>query len=235
MVQFIKSSTTRGLESDVLIAETPEGLDKILNLNYYSRMRFAVNLLPQLTHAANSGGLSRVVSVLSAGSESNIFLDDLALKKHYSLRKCVDHGSTMNSFAAEELAAANPGTSFIHAHPGIVKTNIAQGFGPVLKIAVDVFMTLAKPWTVPLLESGERHVYTATSKNYPPLAVPNESAVVGSTGVKGSGAYLLRWDGTPSGAADVMEKYRLQNAGQKIWKHTLDVFDRVCGKEDGKY
>lgn len=227
---------TPGLASLKGRDETPEGLDKILNLNYYSRMRFAVNLLPQLTRAANAGRLSRVVSVLSAGSENNIFLDDLALKQHYSLRSCINHGSTMNSFAAEELAAANPGTSFIHAHPGIVKTNIAQGFGTVLKVALDVFfLTVARPWTVPLQESGERHVYAATSKSYPPLAVPDESAVVGSTGVKGSGAYLLRWDGTPCGAADVMTRYRSQDVGNQIWKHSLDVFDRVCGKGNGKY
>ena len=199
-------------------------------------MRFAVNLLPQLTHAASSGWLSRVVSVLSAGSESNIFLDDLALKKHYGLRSCINHGSTMNSFAAEELAAANRGTSFVHAHPGIVKTNIAQGFGTVLKVALDVFfLTVARPWTVPLRESGERHVYAATSTSYPPLATPDESAVAGSTGVMGSGAYLLRWDGTPCGAADVLQKYRSQDVGKQIWKHSLDVFDRVCGNENGKY
>lgn len=45
------------------LSETTEGLDKLLNLRYYSRMRFAFNLLPQLTQAAESGGLSRVVSI----------------------------------------------------------------------------------------------------------------------------------------------------------------------------
>ena len=34
------------------LLETTEGFDKLLNLHYYSRMRFAFNLLPQLTQAA---------------------------------------------------------------------------------------------------------------------------------------------------------------------------------------
>ena len=198
-------------------------------------MRFAFNLLPQLTQAAESGGLSRVVSVLAAGKENNIFLDDLALKKNYGLRSCMNHSATMNSFAAEELAAANPRISFIHSDPRLVKTNIAKGLGPVLKLLTDAAFFVAKSWAVPLQESGERHLYEATSDSYPPLSISEESAVIGSNGVKGSGAYLLSWDGAPCGAVRVMEKYRSQDAGKEIWKHTLDVFERVCGPDNGKY
>lgn len=218
-----------------LLLETTEGLDKLLNLHYYSRIRFAFNLLPQLTQAAESGGLSRVVSVLAAGKENNIFLDDLALKKNYGLRSCLNHSATMNSFAAEELAAANPKTSFIHSDPGFVKTNIARGFGPILKVVAEAFMFFAKSLAVPLQESGERHLYEATSNSYPPLSISEESAVIGSNGVKGSGAYLLSWDGAPCGKVEIMESYRLQDAGKQIWKHTLDVFERVCGSENRKY
>ena len=141
----------------------------------------------------------------------------------------------MNSFAAEELAAANPRTSFIHSEPGLVNTNLARGLGPVLKVVSDAFMFVAKPWSVPLQESGERHLYEATSNSYPPLSISEESAVIGSNGVKGSGAYLLSWDGAPCGAAQIMEKYRSKDAGKQIWKHTLEVFERVCGNENGKY
>lgn len=198
-------------------------------------MRFAFNLLPQLTQAADSGGLARVVSVLAAGKENKIFLDDLALKKNYGLRSCLNHSATMNSFAVEELAAANPRISFIHSEPGTVKTNIGKGLGPVLKVMWDAFLFVAKSWTVPLQESGERHLYEATSNSYPPQSISEESAAIGSNGVKGSGAYLLSWDGAPCGAVDIMEKYRSQDAGKEIWKHTLDVFERVCGNENGRY
>lgn len=240
MVQYNPSLVFMTLtvdQTDIVyfLLETTEGLDKLLNLHYYSRMRFAFNLLPQLTQAAESGGLSRVVSVLAAGMENNIFLDDLALKKHYGLRSCLNHAATMNSFAAEELAAANPRTSFIHSEPGFVKTNLARGLGPVLKVVSEAFMFVATPWAVPFQESGERHLYEATSNSYPPLSISEESAVIGSNGVKGSGAYLLSWDGAPCGAAQIMEKYRSKDAGKQIWKHTLEVFERVCGNENGKY
>lgn len=85
---------------------------------------------------------------------------------------------------------------------------------------------------MPLQESGERQLYDATSNNYPPLSISEESAVIGSNGVKGSVAYLLSW---PCGKVEIMEKYRSQDAGKQIWKHTLDVFERVCGNENGKY
>lgn len=217
------------------ISETTEGLDKLLHLHYYSRMRFAFNLLPQLTHAAESGGLSRVVSVLAAGKENNIFLDDLALQKNFNFRSCMNHSATMNSFAAEELAAANPRTSFIHSDPSFVKTNISRDFGPVVKVVADAFLFFAKSWAVPLQESGERHLYEATSNSYPPLSISEESTVIGSNGVKGSGAYLLSWDGASCGKVEIMEKYRSQDVGKQIWKHTLGVFESVCGNENGKY
>ena len=217
------------------LLETTEGLDKLLNLHYYSRMRFTFNLLPQLNEAAESGGLSRVISVLAAGKENSIFLDDLALKKNYGLRSCLNHAATMNSFAAEELAAANPRTSFIHNEPGLVKTNLARGLGPVLKVVSGALMFVATPWVVPFQESGERHLYEATSNSYPPVSVSEESAVIGSNGVKGSGAYLLSWDGAPCGAASIMEKHRSNDAGKLIWKHTLEVFERVCENKNGKY
>lgn len=214
---------------------TPEGLDKLLNLHYYSRWRFAYKLLPQLTKAGDNGGLSRVVSVLAAGRESNIYVDDLALQKNYSMRTCMKHSATMNSLAAEELAKTNPKTSFIHSSPGIVKTQLAAGFGPVLHIALNVFMTVIKPWTISLQESGERHVFQATSNIYPPCAIAEETAVVGSNAVKGSSGYLLGSDGSPNGAVAMLEKHRSQGVGEKIWQHTLNVFEKVCGKEDGRY
>lgn len=146
----------------------------------------------------------------------------------------MNHSATMDSFAAEELAAANPRTSFIHSDPGLVRTNISRGFGPVLKVVADAFL-FAKSWVVPLQESGERHFYGATSNNYPPISISEESAVIGSNGAKGSGAYMLSWDGAPCGKVEIMEKYRSQDAGKQIWKHTLDMFERVCGNENGKY
>lgn len=140
----------------------------------------------------------------------------------------------MHSFAAEELAKANPKTSFIHSSPGIVKTQIAAGLGPVLHIALNALMAVIKLWTISLQESGETHVFQATSNIYPPSSIAKEAAVVGSNGVKGGG-YLLGSDGAPNGAMAILEKHRSEGVGDQIWKHTLDVFEKVCGKEIGRY
>ena len=97
----------------------------------------------------------------------------------------------MNSLAAETLAAANPSTNFIHVLPGVVKTSLIRNQGAVMKAALDAVMFLVKPWTVDLGDSGERHLYAATSTSYPPADKKDESTVVGSAGIRGSGAYVL--------------------------------------------
>ncbi|MCJ1387998.1 hypothetical protein MMC18_000842 [Xylographa bjoerkii] len=215
--------------------ETVEGLDKKFSLHYYSRIRFATNFLPQLLNASKSGGLSRVISVLAAGREANLILDDLSLKAHYSLSSCATHACTMNSLAVEELAAANPVTTFIHAYPGIVKTNIGRGLGSVMKFTAESLALLLRPFSVPLGESGEWHLYAATSMSYPPKAKPDDSAVVGSASGKGGGAYLISWDGSPCGKDKIMKEYREQGVGKQIWDHTIDVFNKICGKDGGRF
>src|SRR5438034_10392834 len=85
--------------------------------------------MPQLTTAAKSGQLSRQISILAAGEEGKIDLDDLALKKNFSLGKCAAHAITMNSLMASHLAAMHPDTTFIHMSPGAVGTNILSGLG----------------------------------------------------------------------------------------------------------
>lgn len=75
----------------------------------------------------------------------------------------------------------------------------------------------------------------ATSNSYPPLTISEESAAIGSNGLKGSDASLLSWGGAPCGAAPIMGKYQSKGAGKLIWEHTLEVFERICGNENGKY
>jgi hypothetical protein len=65
----------------------------------------------------------------------------------------------MNSLVVEELAKMYPGTSFIHEHPAWTATNIAQGFGPVLKAVANLGYVVLKPWTVGNKESGEIHLF----------------------------------------------------------------------------
>ncbi|KAJ5744089.1 hypothetical protein N7533_008959 [Penicillium manginii] len=216
--------------------ETDEGLDKKLNLHYYSRMRFIANLLPQLTPANAKGEktvpsrsrLSRVISVLEAGGEASIDFDDLSLKTNYSLRNCAKHAITMNSLSMEYLAASFPRTAFIHSFPGIVRTRLGRDFGTFTTLGLNALLLLAKPWEIPLAESGERHLYAATC----PLFSPRNGNKLldlaeGSDGNLGSGFYRLASDGSTYKSSKVMQRYREYGSTSQIWDHTRGVFAKV--------
>lgn len=104
-------------------------------------------------------------------------------------------------------------------------------------------MPLAKPFTVSLKESGERHLFHATSARYPPagvknppgagVALPDEAeaeVAKGSDWIPGSGCYLLNYDGETIGDKKLLDEYRRRGMGKKIWQHTHEVFGRVLGK-----
>ncbi|GAB1204023.1 short-chain dehydrogenase/reductase [Aspergillus pseudonomiae] len=218
--------------------ETDEGLDRKLNLHYYSRMRFVTNLLPQLMKAGDSSEhglpLSRVVSVLEAGGEAALQLDDLSLKTHYSLRNCAKHAITMNSVSMEHLAASYPQISFIHSFPGVVKTRLDRNFSTATKYAITALMVLARPWVTDLNESGERHLYAASSPRFPPQKYKDgiPDAAEGSDGHPGSGFYRLSSTGSTYKPSKIMEVYRAEGVRSSIWQHTLDVFAKVRGAPD---
>lgn len=204
-------------------------------------MRFLANLLPQLMKKNDdeevSGGrphLSRVISVLEAGGEAALHLDDLSLKTNYSLRNCAKHAITMNSVSMEHLAATYPEVSFIHSFPGVVRTRLDRDFGTVTRHAINALMVLARPWEVALGESGERHLYAATSPRFSPRSCKGGTTDVaeGSDGNRGSGFYRLSADGSTYKPSKIMQLYRAEGVSGLIWKHTLDVFAEVRGRPD---
>jgi hypothetical protein len=192
---------------------------------------------------------SRVLTVLDAGGEGQLHLSDLSLKTHYSLSNCATHAITMTSLAITELAATHPATAFMHSYPGAVNTGITRNMHPVLRSVVGgLYATVFRAWTVPLEESGERHLFAATNTlYYPPAAAAsteteNESSsnsttpATGADGKPGSGAYLLHWDGsTATKTAKLLQEYRSAGVGKRVWEHTLEVFEKICGSQDGKY
>jgi len=146
----------------------------------------------------------------------------------------------MSSLAVSHLAASHPRTTFIHSFPSVVKTNIMRDVNLLIKgLVLGLFSSVLSAWTVPLEESGERHLYAATSGAYPPVGRQGPVGVytaTGADGVTGSGAYLLHWDGsTPNKKEKLLREYRLSGVEDQVWEHTLEVFDKVCGQPDGKY
>ncbi|KAH8430541.1 uncharacterized protein LDX57_008205 [Aspergillus melleus] len=213
--------------------DTSEGLDKKLTLHYYARMRFVANLLPQLVKAGEEQQphrLSRVVSVLEAGGEAALHLDDLSLETHYSLRNCAKHAITMNSVAMEHLAALYPQTSFVHSFPGVVRTRLDRDLSGIARSAMSTLIFLARPWEISFEESGERHLYAATSLRFASQMCGDKvDAAEGSNGMIGSGFYRLDSTGSTYKPSRIMQVYREQGVRGLIWDHTLCVFERVRG------
>jgi len=204
--------------------ETAEGLDKKLSLHYYSRLRFTQNFLPLLNRAATPSAeqatpISRVVSVLGAGLEDTIDTSDLSLKSNYSVRNAARYAITMTTLSFQNVSQSNPGITFIHSQPGGVHTNLVRDMGKWTQFAIKKISLLAKPWLVPVLDSGERHTWTVTNEKFGKggtVLVGQDSEITG----KGNEALLKNM------SSDGTEK--------KVWEHTEEVFEKVC-RDGGKF
>lgn len=223
-------------------SESPEGLDRKLTLNYYSRMRFISNLLPQLRNATTvAPHFSRTLSVLGAGTERKVNFDDLELKNNFSGIRCAAHSIVMNDFMTEEFAKREPAISFIHSFPGLVNTGVARELPAWIRIPVKALFPLFSAFSVGAEETGARQLFIATSGLYPP-AKPFESAplasgvpapqgikkvMTGSDGKEGSGGYLVNWNNEITGKQDLLKEYHEKGFGPTAWKHTIGIFERV--------
>ena len=205
-----------------------------MSVNYYSRIRFIMNLMPQISAAGDDGELSRVISVLAAGSEADVDMDDLDLKRKFTLHAALAHCVLMTDFMMEEFAKRYQNTAFSHSYPGTIKTGIANQLSGPVRLAVKVLYAVMTPWILNVQESGERHVFQITSAVYPSrrggtgVPIPEGMDVMqGSDGVKGSGAYLLDWDGKAAGDVKILRKYREMNASARILEHTMEIMKQA--------
>ncbi|EJD55710.1 NAD(P)-binding protein [Auricularia subglabra TFB-10046 SS5] len=103
---------------------TEDGVDRKLAVHYYSRFKFARDLVPLLEKAAGAGEPARVLTVLDSTHGGPIHFDDMNLEKHYSAAQAAAVGCTYNDAAVAALAKRYPTVSFTHAYPGLVNTGI---------------------------------------------------------------------------------------------------------------
>jgi NAD(P)-dependent dehydrogenase (short-subunit alcohol dehydrogenase family) len=87
--------TTKGRD------ETEEGIDKKLAVHYYARWKFISDLLPALKKAKESGEDAKVLSVLATGKGGEIDLNDLGLKKTFTLSSAALQAPTYNDLMME--------------------------------------------------------------------------------------------------------------------------------------
>lgn len=225
--------------------DTSEGLHIMTATGYYARTRFIINLLPNLKQAR---GLRRVVSVLAGGHEGPIDTTDFQ-GKTMSMLKIRGHLVSMTDMALETLAEQAPEVTFINDYPGAVKTGIGRESNTLLTWLMTIVLMVIGPLVyIPIRESGERHLFFATSAKYPPhlrldAAVENSSGVPLSEGVEvasgtdgkaGSGVYSIHWRGEHAGPKVVrlLAGLREQGMGQKVWQHTVGEYDRIVGSAD---
>jgi hypothetical protein len=227
--------------SNKLPLESPEGLDRKMTLNYYSRLRFIYNLLPQLRLASTEPPhFARTLSILGAGHEAAINLSDLDLKTTFSGPRCANHTIVMNDFMAEEFAAREPGISFLHSNPSLVLTGLLRELPVWVRAIYKVATPLLKAFSVGADETGQRQLYHATSSLYPPASLPEGVSLAGgvqlskglsvsrgSNGKVGSGAYIVNWNGDITGKENLLEDYREKEVGKAVWEHTMGVFQKV--------
>jgi NAD(P)-dependent dehydrogenase (short-subunit alcohol dehydrogenase family) len=220
--------------------ETSEGLDKKFALHYYTRMRFINQLQPLLSAAASSPNtLSRVVAVLDPqpGLKAGPNFSDLSLKTTFSLKNCMSHASSMTNLMFSHLARQNPSTSYVHAYPSIVQTGVGRdAFGKFEPLVKPFLWVLTQAMQVKPVESGERHLFAATNPSFSPKASGESSkeAAMGGDGVKGSGSYLLSWNGDVFGDKPAAKKTREEGGEKRVVEHTEEVFKKIC-EEGGKY
>ncbi|KAJ7189322.1 NAD(P)-binding protein [Mycena pura] len=139
--------------------ETAEGIDRKLAVHYYARWRFIKDLLPSLEAAQEAGEDAKVMSVLAAGQGGAIDLDDLGLKKTFSLPNAAAAAPTYNDIMVKDFAARYPALSFVHAYPGAVRSGLLASSDSRLLRVSNVLMPLLTPFSNSVEASGELHWY----------------------------------------------------------------------------
>ncbi|KAI1349557.1 putative short-chain dehydrogenases/reductase [Xylaria sp. FL0043] len=196
-------------------SETEEGLPVSFALGTHSRLRFITNLFPLLQRAPS---LRRVVSIAAIGT---LTLEEA--RRRYA-----------------------PDVAFVHTVPGVVESGIMRDLKPTLRLSIIIGISrlLAPFINVPPAESGERHVFAATSAAFAPgqdaaghVGVPLDGLPVeicrGTDGKAGSGVYSLSPKDDPAApkVEELLRRYREDGTAEKVWDHIAADLKRITGQE----
>ncbi|KAJ6449155.1 NAD(P)-binding protein [Mycena vitilis] len=173
--------------------ETPEGSTKKLALLCYARWKFIYDVMPLLHNASEASEDAKVYSVLGAGTDGKIDLDDLGLKKRYTALAMAP--ATYTDLAMEKFSADNPSIQFTHALPGLVRTP----------------MMLPKHWALKPLSP------LISLASYPFTVTPESTSLLGLFDSKpGFTRRGAKGDDIGYTAAD-------PNTVKKLWDHTVEA------------
>ncbi|KAF6765373.1 hypothetical protein DFP72DRAFT_1029256 [Ephemerocybe angulata] len=181
--------------------ESPEGIDRKLAVHYYSRWKFIRELEGGLRKAKEGGEEARVLSVLAPGRGTKVDLDDLGLKKSYTLRRAEGQGVSYNDYMIEAFHGRNPDITFTHAFPGAVDTPIFSAARTPWMRSLRVLMPVLRPFITPKEDCAE-YMWHGLLSNCTPGA-----RRIGSGGQVLEG---IHWGGD-------------EEVAKKVWEHTEDA------------
>jgi hypothetical protein len=146
---------------------------------------------------------------------------------------------SMTDMALETLAEQAPEVTFINDYPGPVKTGITREANSLIGWVMRLVLSVIGPLIyIPIRESGERHLFFATSAIYPPrvgdevgIELAGGEIARGTDGVVGSGVYSVGWKGEAAGegVVELLAGLRGEGMKEKVWEHTLGEFERIVG------
>jgi hypothetical protein len=182
--------------------------------------------------------------VFAAGKEAEFHIDDISMRdpKHWGTMAIRSHVCIMHTFFFERLAAQHPGKlGLVHLFPGMVITNAFKNPGVPFwaRMMFTIFGPLFRLFATPVPESGERTLFLASPQRFPARRGADRPAESGTAGAQklavaagtdgkiGSGAYGVNIDGETSYNAAMIEKYRTEGVGEKVWEHTMKAFDTI--------
>ncbi|KAI8944846.1 putative short-chain dehydrogenases/reductase [Xylaria longipes] len=222
-------------------SETSEGLPVASALAQYSRVRFIFNLLPLLQRADS---LRRVVSVGAATCEGAIDLSNIP-GTGLPLHQWRDQLASIATLMIEEAQRRAPDVAFVHTVPGVVESGIMRDVQPTLRLSIIIGISklLAPLINTPPAESGERHVFAATSAAFAPgrgtghAGVPLDGTALetsrGTDGRTGSGVYSVspKVDPASPKVEDVLRRFREDGTAAKVYDSVSADFKRITGSE----
>ncbi|KAK9387282.1 retinol dehydrogenase 14 [Lipomyces mesembrius] len=193
--------------------DTEEGLNYPVAVAYYARLRFIVNLLPLLRNATD---LRRVVTVLAGTREGTIHTNEFQ-GRNASMLSLGGPLQLHDDIRAGSRCEKCPKRVFYPCFSRFRQDQLWAVFDAVCLVIGPLIAT-------PVNETGERHLFFATSARFPE---GGESAAAGS----GSGVYSITNDGetAPHKVEQLLGKLRNDGTAQKVWSQVEEEFVRITG------
>ena len=144
------------------------------------------------------------------------------------------HLTTLITLGLEAVAKTATDVSFIHDYPGTVNTGLYRDMdAPPFDTSL----------SVPIQQCGERHLYLATSAQFPSRERENAAVrlgdgvqvAAGTTGEIGTGIYSVgeTCESASSEVVELLAGLREKGTGEEVWRHTEGEFRRIAKLDEG--